>query len=121
MKDQLVTFKVAKLVKEKGFNIDCQKVYNTLGEIWKAYYTTMNNTDIDLGALCTAPTQSLLQRWLRENNNIKLEINYSDCEWWIWRIIKDDINFSGTNEFDDINLSYEEVLEEGLKQALKLI
>lgn len=64
-----------------------------------------------------------IQKWLREEHNIMLEINYSDCEWWQWVIIHEESNthIFGTNKTDDIDLTYEEALEEGLKQSLLLI
>lgn len=73
--------------------------------------------------LWARPTQSFLQKWLREVHNIIIEINYSDCEFWQWIIFCKHLNVHhlGTNETDDINLSYEECLEIALQEALKLI
>ena len=62
-----------------------------------------------------------LQKWLRDNYNCIVEINYSNCEWWQWIISYDNINIFGTNETDDINLTYAQILEIGLFEALKLI
>jgi len=50
MKDQLITLDTAKLAKEKGFNIHCKYV----------------------------PTQSLLQKWIRDKHGYHIEISLSD-------------------------------------------
>ena len=71
MEEQYVTFKTAKLAKEKGFNEICHYFYRTDG-------TSTNHTERNSasGLWCAAPTQSLLQRWLRETHNIFIEITY---------------------------------------------
>ena len=56
MTDTLVSFAAAILAKEKGFNEPCSHRYNV--------GATSELNDL------LAPTQSLLQRWLREKHNI---------------------------------------------------
>lgn len=51
--DELVTYEVAKLAKEKGFNVPTDFCYE------------QNGCLVRCGSIA-APTQSLLQRWLRE-------------------------------------------------------
>lgn len=132
MREELITFETAKLAKEKRFNVKCNKVYNTQGELWDSHYSFMENSNVDSGALCTAPTQSLLQKWLREEHNLHPYIvPYGDKESWKFSIVRY-INKS-TDEQRNTLLdtkyhnhemkynSYEEALEEGLQEALKLI
>ena len=82
MEEQLVNFETAKLAKEKGFNIKTYKGY--LSETIVEYFDTYPSDSIRLSEkysnsalkndwLCTAPTQSLLQKWLREKHNIEIE------------------------------------------------
>lgn len=78
MKEQLVSFETAVLAKEKGFDEHC----NHYMEDTKEPYTNTdgsvyNNKDLDcpyfkegVGAVCAAPTQSLLQKWLWEKHNL---------------------------------------------------
>ena len=121
MEEQLITFETAKLAKEKGFNVPCVKIYNTEGELWNAYYSTMKNDNVNPGAKCTAPTQSLLQKWLREVHKISIKVDdfYTDSK------LRFDFSVSELGSQDDnpqgVFESYEEALEEGLLEALKLI
>jgi hypothetical protein len=124
MKEELITFETAKLAKERGFNIPCKKVYNTFGESWDSYYSTMKNDSVDSGAKCSAPTQALLQKWLREVHEIYVRPFES---WSFDNTLEYCCTVNGThvnhgvidkpiNRFD----SYEEALEIGLQEGLKL-
>jgi len=68
-----------------------------------------------------APTQSLLQKWLREKHNIWVygkPSNYTDG--WDFRIYRKGSKCLYTVLKDDYEL-YEDGLEKGLQEALKLI
>jgi hypothetical protein len=113
MKDQLITFKTAKLAKEKGFNLICIDgcEYNyTEDGILLGHEDGGHRQYIPY----MAPTQSLLQKWLREIHEIDVYCIPSDFETGIWynNIASHNPVFTG---------SYEEVLEKGLFEALKLI
>lgn len=119
MEDQLVSFETAKLAKDKGLNISCK--YG-----WISYFKDFNGkTKIDddseliLDSLgnhhyMERPTQSLLQRWLREVHELNVYcIPYQfDEKKWMNNIASHFKPFIG---------SYEDALELGLKEALKLI
>lgn len=69
--DEICTYEVAKLAKENGFNEyveafyaeDCNTAHTQGSEKWNEYKGKY-----------AAPTQSLLQRWLREEKNIDIAI-----------------------------------------------
>ena len=63
------------------------------------------------------PTQSLLQRWLREVHSINVLIKQG--YGWEWYITKH--NGIATKLHDGTYNFYEEALEAGLLEALKLI
>ena len=74
MEEKLVTFDTAKLAKEKGFTIRdiklmgyTSKFYNHNTKTLLAYGRTGRT---DLTKAYFAPTQSLLQRWLRDIHDI---------------------------------------------------
>ena len=113
MKEELISFDVAKLAKEKGFNEPIKKVYNTLGEVWDAHYSYMKNDNVDSGASCTAPTQSLLQKWLREEHEIHPWVQQK-ATYYFPRV-------GPYNKGDNIGMNYEEALEIALLEGLKLI
>jgi hypothetical protein len=152
MKEQLVSFEVAKLAKEKGFSENCFHHYNSDGcvcenhvEMNKMYIAThnllANNTDFELERWgggnkysIVAPTQSLLQKWLREKHNIVINIsaipNFIDLNnkkvSFYYNIIKNndwiEENFDEKTSIEETYYdTYEEALEVGLLEALKLI
>lgn len=125
MEEQLIEFKTAELAKEKGFDIRSNKSYY-------AAHNVVDNTNYVLmwtgnkrfkTHLGDAPTQSLLQKWLRENEKLKWSIlvyivpyfspkpRQEQC--FIWR--------RGALITLKPKSSYEEALEEGLQEALKLV
>jgi hypothetical protein len=140
MRDELITFETAKLAKEKGFNIPLKKGFDSKGNIIlfgkkKDYYITSdiyysndslpreeNTTHFPKIFLYTAPTQSLLQRWLREVHSINVypipsafeeDKSYHDC-----RIQSFKYNINTEHCWGN---TYEEALEVGLQEGLKLI
>ena len=100
MKEELITFDTAKIAKEKGF---------------------------DLIARHQLPTQSLLQRWLREEHNLHIELEtdlYDDMKTVCFRgyAIVALVNFKNPHSISfKVFKTYEEALEAGLYQALLLI
>lgn len=131
IREEICTYEVAKLAKEKGFNWVCP------------HYFRLNNKDLfmifpsedwsDIGERINAPTQSLLQRWLREEKGIVVEIiaqptrstSKKNCYWWS---VKQNSNgfcyqyeecsyllYSDEGYYD----TYELALEDALKYALE--
>ena len=123
-KEQYVTSKVAKLLREKGFRGDCIAYYNNDGK----RYLSIN---AELHPL-PCPTQAVACRWLREEKGIYISADiYKDSsndadgnvvdEWtyWAWTFywlpsgnIGDE---EGSNQFD----SYEDAVEAALEYVLK--
>ena len=129
MQEQLITFETAKVAKEKGFqyNTDNNLYYNSNG-----YLNILQFSEEDV----PAPTQSLLQRWLREEYEIYVHVkvwrNMDHCNEYTGIITKPAYIkplYIKTNKGLDIMESkevsfkyeYEEALEQGLFEALKLI
>jgi hypothetical protein len=151
MQEQLISFKTAKLVKEKGFDIGVNQSYVLYKESYdydddpnhresykvndieiNSHYHVNNYKGIDLSnelyEAYSAPTQSLLQKWLREVHNIDVFINrdgmFKKESYCIF--IHDNIkDISRLRPLDNDVFSgystYEEALEVGLQEALKLI
>jgi hypothetical protein len=145
MKEDLITFETAKVAKEKGFNIPCFDYYNP------KYNTTFkgveydsdgyiewdwnNNStskiaspypNVEIKGQCSAPTQSLLQKWLREKHSIHILMNvgmnngviqFFYCNVFIFGKNLYKCRFRSKTSI----YTYEEALEEGLFEALTLI
>lgn len=135
MEEQLISFNTAKLAKEKGFDIPCENFYveyiddddvdlfnyeEQRGSRYAELYR--NNTEFKF----SAPTQSLLQKWIREIHNIIVEPIFDETADdgfpWLLSIYKNkkDIVTENHKLFGDYFDNYEETLEVGLYQALKL-
>lgn len=131
MTEELVTLETAKLLKAAGFKEDVSSFYELVYkggsgpeyEIDESYDAQNYNTDV---YSISAPTQSIAQRWLRETKNLHIEI-YRSAVGYGYAIVKAD---NGTWQEDDDSRgpndgglwdTYEETLEAGIKEALKLI
>jgi len=130
MKEQLISFDIAKLAKEKGFNEDGQI---NIDSIPNCYRSNGVLNDSDYTGYYPAPTQALLQKWLREVHNIHIKVddfldndNKTDWDYEVV-FIGTDINEKGEYiaeipyDCDRSYITYEEALEKGLQEALKLI
>lgn len=144
MKEQLISLETAKLAKEKGFNEPCYAYYSESRDLmdhisaFPGYYNVGEQVDI-----LAAPTQSLLAKWLREKHLcyvfIRRECIGSD-EWvfayqldWLpkehWDAKRRAIHFKDKDSYNESPGgtywggwgTYEEALEKGLFEALKLI
>jgi len=123
MKEQLITFETAKLAKEMGFQSYTSFYYSEGMEI-KGTKMGMHGNPNAYGGI-SAPTQSLLQKWLREKHKIVVipwyyhnEIANGDVyDYRITDIAGKYEDYEPVNDYK----TYEEALEEGLQEALKLI
>jgi hypothetical protein len=131
MEDQLVLFDTAKLAKEKGFKEDCTHYYNNKTKSSKPFMHDDNPKVIsvqdgtNLGLLTIAPTQSLLQKWLREKYDVIIIIDnlydfHEEDDTYFYKIYNEKY-VDKERELDDYYLTYEEALEIGLQEALKMI
>ena len=134
IEEAYVSFETAKLLKEKGFDEDCQYWYEEDGlepvRTNDDYGSQSNSSHVSEDFICAVPTQQMAMRWLRKVHNIHIELNwdkgnqlYSFQIWKprkcqpeissldLWRIYKDD-NYSG-------EWKYEEAVEEAIQYLLK--
>jgi len=127
MEDKLIEFETAKLAKEKGFNFLTKKCYLNSPDrlIFRksvGFYTDeIDPVDWDL---IHAPTQSLLQKWLREVQGIVITINHwteQRVNGEVWDNCYDYNFYQLENHGTTPHRTYEEALEKGLQEALKLI
>lgn len=131
MKEQLISFETAKLAKEKGFNIPCKYFYKE--KYTNAIeYEVVHDGHLEANwnenfkyspAECSAPTQSLLQKWLREKYHLIIIVAYQyehDLTPYSYWIYKENNSLPINQWVNDLN-TYEEALELGLQEALKSI
>jgi len=118
MDDRKIDFKTAELAKEKGFDEEC------------LYYYFTKTQSLEFGDYCdrtipvsphngftyraSAPTQSLLQKWLREKHNIIIVIDWEESDGFFYKL-----NFNSFyNVSKNNSKSYEDCLEIALFECL---
>ena len=131
MREKYITIETAKLAAEKGFNIETRNSdYMVDGN-----YTGEVGSCISCTEYVPCPNQALLQKWLREVHQIYVDVDidqttYPKFCYMISRFIGNPMNLAA-EEWDWQNLpngvdwglhrKWEDALEEGLFEALKLI
>lgn len=132
IEEQFVSFDTARMLKEAGFDVPCRGVYVTDRAGYYEFREYDNkqtkddlcwNTEDGFQYEYLAPTQALAEKWLREVYNIAIYSLYDDdMEQWFYVVDAFTKNpvidvFQSGSEYD----SYEEALESGLQEAIKLI
>ena len=111
MTEELVTLETAKMLKEKGF--PQRKYFINVSTLHNCY------------KYLSVPPQSVAQRWLRETKGLHICI-YNTASGYSYEISKADNGTEvlcmpkGPNDGGKWD-TYEEALEAGIKEALKLI
>lgn len=122
MSDKLVTYEVAKLAKEKGFDGRSFYVYNN-EKILLGVKGVVNWHKVEF----IAPTQSLLQRWLREEKGVAICVDIFDDGWFFdistfqkqdTGVYEVDIPYKSSN-VSPVYDTYELALENALKYSLE--
>lgn len=131
MREQVVTFETAKLASQKGFHHMKPNIYGD-----NLHYhrddpegqASAMNGNIVRGTYL-APTLSLLQKWIRELHNINIclqpiyggnKVNNKQIGWLCYTPHEDE-DINGIPSISISEYSYEEALERGLQEVLKLI
>jgi hypothetical protein len=135
MKEALIEFSTAKLAKEKGFDWDCNHFY-TVDEVLTPclavrVYEPVDNIVSDsnhaIRLYYSAPTQSLLQKWLRDVHNIQMYVETHTCSTTtefgrIWKDYVVHAKGAALNDArDEEYQTYEDALEFGLQTMLKSV
>jgi len=135
MEEQIVTFETAKLAKEKGFDLWVNSAYledkflygtiSLMEESDSAFIDIMdgieleNHNHFEFKNRYSAPTQSLLQKWLRDKYRILIfpYVDFHEKEYFYCSIFPVNGDRFSIENFN----TYEKALELGLQEALKLI
>ena len=122
LEERIVSLETALLAESKGFKdiigvIKGKSYYNHNGDLNGDVIEQLKDKSLKSIA---APKQNLLQKWLREEHSIILTISFGVlCKKYCYEIC-----FKGKYNIIDsefIYKTYEEALEQGLKEGLNLI
>lgn len=134
--ETLISFETAVLAKEKGFNAEIKCYFDTkkFGQNPVEFFGKLNaniltiwNTDLKQNihaGYISCPSQSLLQKWIREIHNFHISINvglpHKSSIMYYSNVIK--FGREHKSKYRSIFYkTYEEALEIGLQKALQLI
>ncbi len=126
MTEELVTLETAKLLKEKGFDWKCEHLIDRNKVIRKydlpqsmSCCTEIDNEPVEF--LC--PTLYVAQKWLRDTKCLHIEIGYMYGDYWLYDILTIPTHdLIGLSDRPIVRYNtYEEALEAGIKECLKLI
>ena len=136
--EDYVSYEVAKLLREKGFNEYCWKLYE-LGDgdiipvllngfelseessFWNNKYLELYKKEhCYINDICSAPTHQMVMKWLREVYNIVISI-FPTIETDV--IVREDYNYTiyknRTAIYQNSSLTYEQSCEESIKYTLE--
>ena len=122
MNEDYVSYEVAKLLKENGFNWYCRALYAPNSEVLSHSLGVSNTYDVDVYA---APTLYMAQKWLRVEKDIHIMIDVCASGYYavLWKtngtFIKTLVD-KGPND-GGVWDTFEEALQTGILEALKLI
>lgn len=126
IEESYVSFDTARMLKEAGFEANLKTRYvEEEKDEWAFWESGTKRSDYNyFDDTIACPTQALAARWLREKHKIHVgaDMAYSKlvAEKWIYQIrFTDSIGnpYKSVGWFND----YEEALEAGLQEAIKLI
>ena len=129
IKEAYVSFEVAKLLKDKGFNGKCRYYYPD-SHTQLISYVDCTQSQMFGNDACIAPTHQMAMAWLREEKNIFISISNGNHCKFDKNISSETVYyfFSITNSygvykeeeqcFDEFK-TYEEAIEAALKYCLK--
>ena len=116
--EDYVSFEVAKLLKDKGFDEKCYVNYNFNGETQHFNYHIPSD-----GVAC--PTLQIAMKWLREVHKLHIIIQYGnvgqpkDPQMQYWFEVVDAKGQYCDSNIVDGNTSYEEACEAAIKYCLE--
>ena len=133
--EELVNYTTAKLAQEKGFDIPTQDKYQFINWEHPEMGTILNQGERRFGGVSnwnhscfqdmyrqyvSAPTQSQLQKWIREENSIHITIEIDYFDKWHFIILKIKSKHICSKSKIVYN-TYEKALEAALEESRKLI
>lgn len=126
IEENYVSFDTAKLLKEAGFDVECDWFYINDGSVDTGIVIrSTSSRDHNMGTgFLSRPTLALAARWLREVHHYAVCVWYSaEHEKWFYAHGNlDNMMFDEEYSISDfIYDSYEEALEAGLKRGLELV
>ena len=126
IEEDYVSFEIAKLLKEKGFDEGCRSHYGTSGSLsYEKYEVEASGCEMHDAIL--APTLQMTMKWLRESHNIFIAINIvthvtvtMEQKYYFFKLYIDRRPYNvPLNDSVKLYSSYEEACEAAIKYCLE--
>lgn len=115
-KEDYVSLGVAQILKEKGYDERCRAFYEN-----DEYVVGMLPLDYNkFPSRCSMPTLYEAQKWLRIKHRVSITPYYVGNDKYTYHLVRMNgaYNYCNNNNIYD---TYEEALNEGIKEALELV
>lgn len=117
IQEHYCSFQVSKLLKEKGFDIECSKFYNNEGwnfNVGEHEHSFANNTELN-GRGFSRPTHALAIEWIKVNFGFWIYVKLISDNNWLFDVSIDIFSFRAEKGFS----SPQEATEAALLYTLK--
>ena len=116
IREDYVSFEIAKLLKEKGFpqdTVSCNTCYKYNGNFCN---NARSMSGVDREICYIAPTKYMAMKWLREVHNILIVVDRAESHYY-WEL-EDNINGNDIDGCGECQ-TYEEAIEAAIKYCLE--
>ena len=127
IKEDYVSFEIAKLLKEKGFDCGCDMYYTEIGSV---KYTQLKYNHNEIKNRYSRPTHQMATKWLREVHDVFIKIDM--IQDGMYDIINDFVYKEPIFQYEIIGINgndayklrggfnlYEEAVEAAIKYCLE--
>ena len=121
--EDYVSFEIAELFREKGFDAECLGTYSTDDKELSISSECPYSNDLNDDMFIAAPTLQMAMKWLREVHKIDICVcreldDYGDCYDGYIAVVYSYKVYMDTIHDAVVDLSYEEVAELAIKYCL---
>lgn len=118
--EDYVSFEVAKLLKEKGFNESCVWAYDPNSASFAKSYSEHKNSELNEYEY-SKPTFQMAMKWFRKEHNIHIDIVsiWNQKRWEYQVFVITPITSQCPYVDDKLYMGYEEAVEVALKYSLE--
>lgn len=119
IEEDYVSYEVAKLLKDKGFDLECLSWYSTKGNLY--HYADSFEMDLDgITELCSAPTLQMAMKWLREKHNVCIIPSLYDGKGGFYCFVYTN-NYRSVKVLNRRCNTYESACENAIKYCLETL
>lgn len=119
LKEDYVSLEIAKLLKEKGFDLECLSWYSTKGNLY--HYADSFEMDLDgITELCSTPTLQMTMKWLREKHNVCIIPSLYDGKGGFYCFVYTN-NYRSVKVLNRRCNTYESACENAIKYCLETL